>query len=65
MSVGQPLWNTDGGIHEIPLRESSGRLWLCGKHVAAPDPDALLRRMGADTIVCLTERHELDVREPD
>ena len=58
------VWNTDGGIHEIPLDPLKGRLWLCGKHVVGPDPDALLDRIGADTIVCLTERHELADRYP-
>jgi Tyrosine phosphatase family len=57
-------WNTDGGIHEIPLDHLSGRLWLCGKHVVGDDPDTLLVRIGADAIVCLTERHELADRYP-
>ena len=63
-SGGRPPWNTDGGIHEIPLGAVAGRLWLCGKHVVGPGAEALLERMGADTIVCLTERHELDDRYP-
>ncbi|MGD9996581.1 MAG: tyrosine-protein phosphatase [Ilumatobacteraceae bacterium] len=57
-------WNHDGGIHEIPLPGVPGRLWLCGKHVAGPDPEALLARTGADLVVCLTERHELIDRYP-
>lgn len=60
-------WNTDGGVHEIPLGPLvglGGRLWLCGKHVVGPDPEALLDRLGADGIVCLTERHELADRYP-
>lgn len=57
-------WNTDGGIHEVPLGRLPGRLWLCGKHVVGPDPDGLLARTGADAIVCLTERHELLDRYP-
>ena len=57
-------WNHDGGIHEIPLPDLPGRLWLCGKHVVGPDPGGLLDRTGADTIVCLTERHELFDRDP-
>ncbi len=57
-------WNHDGGIHEIPLGDLAGRLWLCGKHVVGPDPEALLVATGADTIVCLTERHELFDRYP-
>lgn len=57
-------WNTDGGIHEVPLGRLPGRLWLCGKHVVGPDPEGLLVRTGADAIVCLTERHELLDRYP-
>jgi hypothetical protein len=61
-------WNTDGGVHEIPFGRlngrPTGRLWLCGKHVIGPDPEALLDRLGADTVVCLTERHELADRYP-
>jgi len=46
--------NLDGGIHEIPLPPPArGRLWLCGKHAIGPDPDALMARVGADTVVCL------------
>jgi protein-tyrosine phosphatase len=59
------VWNHDGGVHEIPLADVPGRLWLCGKHVVGPDPDAVLARTGAHTVVCLTERHELDDRYPD
>jgi Cyclin-dependent kinase inhibitor 3 (CDKN3) len=52
-------------MHEIPLPTVAGRLWLCGKHVVGPDPDGVLARTGAHTIVCLTERHELSDRYPD
>jgi hypothetical protein len=58
-------WTHDGGLHEIPLDEVPGRLWLCGKHVVGPDPEGVLSRTGADTVVCLTERHELADRYPD
>ncbi len=54
----------DGGVDEVPL-EGPGRLWLCGKHAVAPDPEALLERLGATTIVALNEVHELDDRYPD
>jgi protein-tyrosine phosphatase len=55
----------DGGIDEIPLPEGvSGRLWLCGKHVIGPDPDGVVARVGATTVVCLTQRHELSDRFP-
>ena len=55
----------DGGVDEIPLRGVTGRLWLCGKHVVGPDPEAALARVGADTIVCLNEANELVDRYPD
>src|SRR5687768_2482553 len=57
-------WNHDGGLHEIPLDAVPGRLWLCGKHMIGPDPEAVLARTGAHTVVCLTERHELADRYP-
>jgi hypothetical protein len=69
-------FSSDGGIHEIPLTPLgpiaplgplapiTGRLWLCGKHKIAPDPDAVLDAVGADTVVCLTQPHELDERYP-
>lgn len=57
-------FNTDGGVHEIPLPVVAGRLWLCGKHAIAPDPAGLLGRVGASTVVCLVENHELADRYP-
>lgn len=54
----------DGGVDEVPLPTASGGLWLCGKHLVGPDPEAALTRIGATTVVCLTERHELDDRYP-
>ena len=55
----------DGGVDEIPLGgRVGGRLFLCGKHAVGPDPDALLERTGASTIVCLNESHELADRYP-
>ena len=29
----------DGGIDQIPLPDSPGELWLCGKHVTGPDAE--------------------------
>jgi protein-tyrosine phosphatase len=63
-------WNTDGGMHEIPLGDVgdgtvTGRLWLCGKYVVGPDPEAVLAETGAHAIVCLTQRHEIVDRYPD
>ncbi len=55
----------DGGIDVIPLPQVEGALWLCGKHVTGPDPEAALARVGATTIVCLNERHELEDRYPE
>jgi protein-tyrosine phosphatase len=57
--------NVDGGIHEIPLPPpAQGRLWLCGKHAIAPDPEALIERVDATGVVCLTQEHELAERYP-
>jgi protein-tyrosine phosphatase len=52
----------DGGIDEVPV--PAGRLWLCGKHLIGPDAEAALARVGADAVVCLSERHELEERYP-
>lgn len=52
----------DGGIDRIPLpTHVPGTLWLCGKHaVATRYADGHW-----DTIVCLTERHEIAGHYPD
>lgn len=58
--------STDGGIDEIPLPAAvPGKLWLCGKHLVGPGPEAALERVGASTIVCLVERREIVDRYPD
>ena len=54
----------NGGVDEVPLPDGLGRLWLAGKHYVGPDAELALRRTGADTIVCLNERHEFDDRYP-
>jgi protein-tyrosine phosphatase len=61
-----PQRSLDGGIDEIPLMRAApvGRLFLCGKHVVGPDPQAALAHAGASTVVCLNEAHELDDRYP-
>jgi protein-tyrosine phosphatase len=55
---------TNGGADEVPLPEGPGRLWLCGKHYVGPDPEAAMRRLGADRVVCLCEPHEIEQRYP-
>lgn len=52
-------FNIDGGIHQVPLPTGGGRLFLCGKHHVAPDPETAIRAVGADLVVCLVERSEL------
>ena len=52
-------FNTDGGIHEIPLPAGEGRLWLCGKHFIGPDPERVLTSVNADHVVCLVHEREL------
>lgn len=51
--------NMDGGIHEIPIAGVEGRLWVCGKHLIAPKPDAVLSATLASHVVCLVKEHEL------
>jgi hypothetical protein len=51
-------------VDEIPLPEGPGRLWLCGKLFVAPDPVGALSACGADVVVCLCERQELEDRYP-
>ena len=58
-------FNTDGGIHEIPLDATVGRLWLCGKHHIGPDVEAVRARHDIHTVVCLVEEHELAGRYDD
>ena len=53
-----------GGIDRIEV-PGAGALWLCGKHLIAPDPEVTLTSVGALGVVCLNERHELADRYPD
>lgn len=55
----------NGGVDRIPVPGVEGQLWLCGKHFVGPDVDAAVRRVGADVVLCLNERHELEDRYPD
>ena len=52
-------FNTDGGIHEIPLDGTVGKLWLCGKHFIGPDVEAVRNDLDIHYVVCLVEEHEL------
>ncbi len=52
-----------GGVHEIPLPAPvPGRLWACGFSVVVHDPAEALSVIGADTLVCLLERPEIERR---
>jgi hypothetical protein len=52
-----------GGVHEIPLPDAvPGRLWACGFSVVVHDPAEALGVIGADTLVCLLEGHEIERR---
>ena len=63
-----PPWPTGrsrhGGVDRVPLPGVAGELWLAGKHFVGPDPEAALTEVGADTLVCLCERPELEDRYP-
>lgn len=68
-SAGHPVsWLTDrqrhGGIDRVEV-PGGGAMWLCGKHLIAPDPAGTLAMVGAVGVVCLNERHELAERYPD
>jgi protein-tyrosine phosphatase len=69
VSLGAMSWPPErrrhGGVDRIPLPVTAGQLWLCGKHYIGPDPEDALRRIGADMVVCLNERHEIQHRYPD
>ena len=54
-----------GGVDRVPVPGVDGELWLCGKHFIGPDVEAAVARVGADVVLCLNERHELDDRYPD
>ena len=50
----------------MPVADSPGELWLCGKHVVGADPEAALERIGGrPAMVCLNQRSELEDRYPD
>lgn len=56
--------NLNGGIHRVPVPGLPGALWLCGKHLIAPDPLGTLNLVGATHVVCLVREFELFDRYP-
>ena len=58
-------FNTDGGIHEIPLPIATGHLWLCGKHHIGPQVETVLAKRNNAMAVCLVQEHELADRYPE
>lgn len=54
-----------GGVDRVPVPGVDGELWLCGKHFIGPDVHSAVAQVGADVVLCLNERHELDDRYPD
>ncbi len=54
-----------GGADQIPLPQVQGGLWLCGKHFLGPDPEDAMQQVMATTVVCLTQRAELEHRYPN
>lgn len=56
--------NIDGGIDRVPVPATAGTMWLCGKHLIGPDPVATIEWLGVDTVVCLSQQHELIERYP-
>lgn len=59
--------SVDGGLDEVMLHGRRTGIWLCGKRVPGPDPEAALRRLDDHraAIVCLCQAHEIDERYPD
>lgn len=60
-------WLTDrqrhGGLDPVAV-PGVGTLWLCGKHLIAPDPEAVLDESGSGAVWCLNHEHELVDRYP-
>lgn len=52
-------FNTDGGVHQIPLDGTVGQMWLCGKHFIGPQVESVRKELGVHTVVSLVEEHEL------
>lgn len=56
----------DGGLDQIVIDGEGVGIWLCGKHLIGPDPEAAVARVvgGPVTVLCLCQRHEFDQRYP-
>lgn len=52
-------FNTNGGVHQIPLDGVVGQMWLCGKHFIGPQFESVQRDLNLHTVVSLVEEHEL------
>ena len=67
-SADTPDWRSgrslDGGFDRVPVPSTAGTMLLCGKHLIGPDPVATIERLGVDTVVCLSQQHELVERYP-
>lgn len=56
--------SADGGLDRVTL-DAPGAIWLCGKRVVSPDPEAALTRANAQAIACFQEKHEVEREHPD
>jgi hypothetical protein len=55
----------DGGLDEVLTPEGCGEMWLCGKHVVGPDPEAVRTLIGGNcTIVSFNQPRDI-ARYPD
>ncbi len=59
--------SVDGGLDEFVVGGKPTGIWLCGKHLTGPDPEAARARVPDPevAIVCLCQRHELEDRYPE
>lgn len=50
----------DGGLDEILTPDGTGEMWLCGKHVVGPDPEAVREQVGGNcTIVSFNQPRDI------
>lgn len=50
----------DGGLDRIRTPDGASALWLCGKHVVAPDPESVRSQLGTEStepviVVCFNQ----------